>query len=580
MKKKEIITLSVTGCVAVLLILLYCFVFAPMLKTETEYPKPDVREGEGTYLGSLLTLYPEVPNQSIVSIEVENELDSYTFYARENEKGEREIVIKGHEKLAYDATVYAYLNVYTRLPVVPQDTNVYRDVDPSEMAKYGLTDDTCTAKFKITYLENGEEKSHTVLIGDKIMASTSIYYAAYEGRNHVYTMNAQGIDGAILKPLTSYITPNIYHGFQNASTAVVYVDFFGLFVTTDPFDETGESLSTVLQLQKDRKNSSDTSAVFYLNCPTIGEQGVIASTNYISAAFGQLFTAFRGEEVVAILPPEKEARDEILSEYGLAVGQEHYMVYAKGKKETDDALIMYISKEIDGYHYVISTYLAEETVVKVPAEQLYFLGDGEETAVRWTATNSVYAGFNNYLKPNPDINEPGISTIRIYTKGSGINYGGYDVTFNIKIKDDGSILISSTDGKYVYDTSKNTSAKIDGFSTLYAVLIAMPKPQRFSNLTDEEKLALQTQDNLVYELEVVLNSVNGVREVKKYSYYLIDAGYCLCVTELGTLDADNNYTQKSVESVFETMSAHISNVAQAYEKTLKGEHYIQNDYIS
>ena len=575
-KKRELITLSVMGVLALLFILLYSFVFAPMLKTETVYPKPDVQEGESTYLGSLLTIYPEVPNDKVVSIEVENALDSYVFEAITNKDGKREIVIRGHEELEYSAMVYAYLNVYTRLPVVPQDTNVYRNVSDEEMAKYGLTKDTCSAKYTITYLdENDKEQSHTVIIGNKIIASTDIYYVAYEGRNHVYTMNAQGIEGAILKSLPSYILPTIYNGFENASSAAVYIDSFGMFLTTDPYDSTGEKMNDVLMLIKDKKNSTDTSATFILNCPAIGDQGVIASTTYISNVFGQLYTTFAGSEVVAILPTDQAARDEVLKDYGLAVGQEHYMLYAKGAKADDVAMIMYISKEIDGYNYVISTYLAEETVVKVPAEQFYFLGEGEEIAVEWTATNTVNAGYNNYLVGDSSIGEPGVTDIRIFTKGSGSNYGGYDVTFEIQIVSSSEIIIRSTDGKYIFNTKNNSYEYIDGFSTLYSILVAMPKPQRFSSLTEEEKLAVQTEDNLIYELEVWLSD----NTVKKYSYYFINSGYALSVVEIFTYEKGEIKTHTR-EDVFEVLTSHISNVAQAYEKTLKGEYYIQNDYIS
>ena len=74
---------------------------------------------------------------------------------------------------------------------------------------------------------------------------------------------------------------------------------------------------------------------------------------------------------------------------------------------------------------------------------------------------------------------------------------------------------------------------------------------------------------------------NGV--CKKYSYYFINSGYALCVTELGSIKNEGGVSTvvyDSKESVFETSVSHISSVSKAYEMTLKGEYYIQNDFIS
>ena len=87
MKRSEIITLSTLGAIALIVILLYCFVFAPMLFEKNEAKPPEIRDGEGIYLNSFVTLYPEIPSDDIISIDVENEHGGYGFYMTEDEKG-------------------------------------------------------------------------------------------------------------------------------------------------------------------------------------------------------------------------------------------------------------------------------------------------------------------------------------------------------------------------------------------------------------------------------------------------------------------------------------------------------------
>lgn len=611
-KREKIALLSLTG-VALCLILLYFLVFAPMLyEQQATSILPEIEEGEGIYLNTYVTLYPEISSADVLSIDVENEHGSYGFYVTENKNGVKQTVIKGHENLKYSELVYAYLLAYTRLPVVPQDTNIYRDVEPEKMAEYGLTEDTCTVKYTVKYNSNGEEKSHTVLIGKKIMASTNIYYATVQGRDNVYTMNGAGIEGSMIKPLPSYVSPLIYQNFNSAAAAATKINNFALYLT--PTDGSNE-LDYVLLLEKDKSESTDTGSTYYMTCKKIYPQKVMASSLYITNAFGQLFTSFTGEETVAIVPdlPVKPVRKDhadltdeqfdalikeyeseyalafaerqrVLSEYGLGDADEHFMVYAKGDYSSTDAIAIHISKAKDDYYYVLSEYYAQDIIVSVPCENLSFLGEGEETALKWAATNSVYAGFSEYLVVDDPMDENSkkvfVEEITIKTKGSGINYGGYDYTFTVEKVEPAQgksyFVIKSTDGSLVYSTKDNSpDGGIDLFSTLYAVLIVMPKPQAFSVLTPEQKQEITIEENLVYSLEVRLES--GV--CKKYEYYFINSGYALCVSSIGHVEG-SEYVYTRTESVFETSMSHISSVAQAYEKTIKGEHYIQNDYIS
>ena len=133
MKRSQIITLSTLGAIALAVILLYCFVFAPMLFEERQIVLPEIREGEGIYLNTYVTLYPEVSSGDILSIDVENEHGGYGFYMTEDKNGNKQMVIRNYEGLNYTELVYAYLMAYARLPVVPQGSNIYRDVESDEI---------------------------------------------------------------------------------------------------------------------------------------------------------------------------------------------------------------------------------------------------------------------------------------------------------------------------------------------------------------------------------------------------------------------------------------------------------------
>ena len=590
MSKKEKITLATLGGILLALILVYVLAVAPMLYEETKTSPPEVYPGEGLYLGSAISLFPEVKADKVISIDVKNESGEYGFYVTKDENGKSKTVIKGHEKLEYDMTVYAYLLAYARLPVVPMDTNIYRDVE--DLSVYGLTPETCKAEITVKFTgSDGKEETQVIIIGNKIIAYENIYYATIKGRNHVYTMNGAGVESAMLKPLASYVSPVIYKNFDSASKALLHIENFGMFLTTKV---EGETAKDVLILSHDPQQPSDTTVQFVLTCPKIYPQGVVASTSYIVEAFNTLYTTFQGKEVVAIISSSQslEEIDEILKDYGLATGQEQYMLYAKGIKDDADIITMYISKEIEGYHYVLSEYHAERTVVKVAKENLTFLGEGEETALKWTATNSVLAGFNSYLSPQPEIGEPGVSTIKIYTVGNFASIGGYDYTFNVSTAS-GKLYISSTDGTQVFDISKGGDNML--FTTLYTVLVSMPKPTQFTNKTESEIAEIIKSENLIYQLEVKLNdskrdkdeSGNEIGEaygntVMRYSYYLIDAGYSLCVSEIGSVDKDGNfvYDESRTEMIFEVSTRHIFSLAEAYEKTLNRVDFKANDYIS
>ena len=518
-KKKDYVTLSVLGGIFLCLLLVFIFAVAPLLKEETTTRvPPEVLEGEYTN-GVTLSLYTPISDENLLEVKVENSTGEYAFVQEKDDEGKISMVIKGHEKVNYDTAVYAYLSVFAKDPKVPMDGTVIRNVTESQMSQYGTTDLLCKAKVTVTYKEGRETKTHTLLIGNKLMSTTQSYYVTVEGRNHVYLINAPYVDNAILKEICDYIPPAIYTKYKNASEAAIDIKQFVIMLTNR--DDSEESKTVAMIEQEKDSNQATFTTSFLFSYPEIYPQKVIASSEYVVSVFGQLYVNFSGERVVSLNPD-----DATLEKYGLGKSQEQYLIYASNdaEKEEDKINPIYVSKEFIveedgkevGYHYVMSGFNAEVTIVEVPAEQLFFLKTDEQTMLNWAATNSVFAGFSEYLKAGTVDGAPGIKTIRLKTKD-------YDVEFVITIGQNGQISAISTDEKYKFidDLTATDISEMNQFSNLYSLLIYYPMPSRYSNLTNDEKALVCTEKNIIYELEAQGND----GKLYKYTYYTLDEGY-------------------------------------------------------
>ena len=573
-RKKDIITLSVLGGILFALILVFIFAVAPLLKEEeNKRVPPEIFDGEYTN-GANVSLYAPISDKDLLEITVKNEKGEYSFVQRiENDK--IKMVIKDHEKMSFDASTYAYLSVFAKEPRVPLDGTVIRNLTEAQMASYGTTELLCSAQVTVRYKNGDSEGEYVILIGNKVLSKDDSYYVAIKGRGSVYCVSYLSIENAVLKGLYDYISPAIYTKFKNASEAGLAIKNFIIMLA----NQKGDSFGQIVMVEQDEKlQSSTTSASFSFTFPDVYPQKIIASNDYVLGVFGQLYINFSGDSVVALNPNQ-----EVLEKYGLGKEQEQYMIYATLKEQSDDNYIppLYISKEFIegegdkavGYHYIMSGYHAEVTVVKVPSEQLSFLKNDTQTMLDWAATNSIFAGFSEYLRPEPDIFEPGIKEIRIRTKD-------YNEEFIITIGENGQLTAKSKSSKYIFidDLNATEAYTTNQFSNLYTLLLYYPMPSRFSPLKSDEKEALMTDENIIYELEVELN--NG--RLCKYTYYTQDegyAGYALCESSEGKVNENGERVYGLSQVVFDVKSRHIGLIAEAYKIILEGGKINPLDYI-
>lgn len=573
-RKKDIITLGVLGGILLLLILVFIFAITPLLKEEdsTREP-PEIFDGEYTN-GANVSLYPPITDENLLEITVKNDTGEYAFIQQKDENGKVSMVIKGHEKMSYDTLVYAYLSVFAKDPKVPLDGTIIRNLTEAQMASYGTTELLCKAQVIVKCKEGDTEKEYTLLIGNKLLTADDNYYVAVKGRDHVYTVSASFVDNAVIKSICDYISPAIYTKYSNASEAGLAIKQFIIMKA----NQKGESFGEIIMLEQETISSDSTSASFKFTFPDVYPQKIIASNDYVLGVFGQLYINFSGESVVSINPD-----DETLARYGLGKEQEQYLLYASVKDQTDSNYIpaIYISKEFTegegeekvAYHYVMSGYHAEVTIVKVPADQLYFLKDDTQTMLDWAATNSVYAGYSEYLRPNPELEAAGVKQIRIKT-------ADYNETFIITISQNGQLTAKSESGKYTFidDLNATDSYSTNQFSNLYVLLIYYPMPSRFADLNDEELAELTKEENIIYEIEVQLNN----NKLYKYTYYTYDegyAGYALCHGQEGEVNENGEWIYKKPQTIFDVKSRQIGKIAEAYKTILEGGKFNPMDYI-
>lgn len=573
-KKKDYITLSVLGGIFLCLVLVFILAVAPLLKDDgSQRVPPEILDGEYTN-GVNVSLYAPISDANLLKITVENHKDKYSFIQK-LEDGKYKMVIEGHESVTYDAAVYAYLSVFAKEPKVPMDGVVIRNVTDAEMSQYGTTSLLCKAKVSVTYREGKNEKTYTLLIGNKVMSSAQSYYVAVEGRSHVYCINAPFVDNAILKGLCDYISPAIYTKYKNASEAGLDITQFIILLANQKGDTFGE----IIMLEQDREIiGSSTSATFKFTYPEVYPQKIIASNDYVLGVFGQLYLNFSGDRVVALNPSQAT-----LEKYGLGKEQEQYMIYAAVKDQSDKNYIptIYISKEFkieeDGkeksVHYIMSGYNAEVTIVEVPSEQLFFLKNDTQTMLDWSATNSVFAGFSEYLRPETDIGASGVKVIRIKTKD-------FDETFDITIDKNGRLSAIARSGSYSFidKIGATESYTTNQFSNLYSLLLYYPMPSRFNTLSDEDKNAVRTEENIIYQLDVEMND----GKLYKYTYYTLDSeysGYALCESIEGKINENGEREYSVPQTVFDVKSRHIGLIAEAYKIIMTGGSINPMDYI-
>ncbi len=556
MKKKKI-TIAVLFGVLVALILLYFLVIAPLMENQgTQTIEPATpQEGEGLYYGSL-TMFPVIKDDDVISITITNSHGTFSFENKISESsGNYALRLAEYPRLTLNSKILTELRVYA-LNTQCVNPEPLRDCSPEMMAKYGVTKDTCTATYTVKFKENGEEKSHTVYIGDKTLAASGSYFATVEGRDVIYEVDS-GIEGGILLAQTDFVDTLI--ASQYTSTEVVYEVnkiLIGNSGTSTPFVGIGAN----------RIENADTVMVKYTVQYPTNAKNVSASTDYISKALNALLVNFTGSRVVQIDPDEQTR-----AKYGLDASSTKKIVSVGtfDDKEFVFTLSQKMKNEngVDCYYLYAGPATDKDVALIIEVTALGYEFLEEENAIKWVATNSFEAGFTKYIYENAEVGESGVADITISANTNAIkDFKDKFILEHSPHPTDASkgdiLTVTSESGRYTFVdlTNVEDSSYKNEFRNFYAIMVNYPMPNRFNTMTAAEREAKKTQENLILSIRVTLN--DGTK--MGYDYYKLDAANVMCEF------FDDKNPEPTV--VFDTTIQHVDIFATALSQLVSGEH--------
>ncbi len=585
----KIVVLAIVAVLLAAALIVVWFVVLPALEEENKPSEPIyVAPGEGLYLNTMITVYPEINKQDITYLEIKNPSGSYAFhmyYDREMGMENEEMRFVGHEAIDYNKSMYSVLIAYIYLPVSYQSNTVenapMRDVSEEKMREYGVTEDTCQASYTVGYkTDSGETKYHTVYIGHATFSSETTYYVALKGRNSVYRFHQEGVEDCIMASMEEYLSPMIFGKYSSSTEAMVNIERFKIGLTNPDKLGTEDYVRSLIEIVRTGQNADGTINMYDLYYESLGTGAIVktgASTDQISIAFQALYTYFAGESVIAVDPSA-----EMLKEYGLSVSDPCYYITAQFSKDEKDTYSIQISQEKDGYFYTLATTYGEgnHMLVKVPKSTLTFLGSDDKTIFSW-AGKDISSLFYAYLLAMPDDGEPGIASvdIRIQKKNDLTGEITYDIKDGFDIVPNGNggvIATQKTNGKEYVSELNAQGTHENQFTDFYRLLVYFPTPASFNNLTQAQIDALKADDGaLIFEL-VVRDNAGGL---EKYSYYQIGTSLDVMV-EVTKGQVTNGHEVWELPQVnFNVKLSEIDILRINFQKLLAGEDVRPEDYI-
>lgn len=571
--RKKIITISILACVLIALVFVYIFVVLPL--TEEEAPPaapPLTAPGEGLYNNTMVTVYPELDKTKIEYIEISNKDGTYAFHKYyDTSMQAEELRIKGHEKIDYDDSMLSILLAYIYLPVSYQshtEANApMRDVSLEKMKEYGVTEDTCQASYTVGYKENGEMKYHTVYIGEASFTDETTYFVSLKGRNSIYRFHQEGVESCMLVPLEEYLSPFIYGRYENVMIAMASIERFKIGLSNS-VDNTIEDL---VQIVKTGQNADGTTNMYDLYYKSKGTGKITrtgASADQLNKAFTAFYTYFSGDKVVSINPSDEE-----LDKCGLNINDSCYFVTAQFSEDEKDMYTFQISQPIDGYYYTLSTVFGEgnEMLIRIPQASLSFLGSDGKAIFEWAGTD-VSSLFYEYLKRDDKENQPGMYEVSIRVQKKE------DITGNILYNISDKFIIGLDDDNKTVATQQSngkqyaTIDKVNQFVNFYTLLIRLPAPAQFNNMTEAEINALMADDSsIVFQLIARRND----EKVFQYTYYQIGTGIdIMVVTQEGHMDGGAIVFDEEPQISYNTTMSQIDILREQFQKLINGEEVV------
>ena len=216
------------ACVALVGVIVYFAVVAPLLKTQDEYI-PELFDGE-VYQYSSIYILPIYERSEIQSVEIKNSHEQYKLNAVTKETGELTFEIEGSEHISLDAETLSALLADVRVLITNYPAGQERvtaTATQEDLAHYGLDEASNPSWFEVT-LKTGD--SYRIYIGKPLVTTTG-YYVRLEGRTNtvideagnttkydiIYALQSSLADtvlqpsaSVVAKNLTPYVGDNIF----------------------------------------------------------------------------------------------------------------------------------------------------------------------------------------------------------------------------------------------------------------------------------------------------------------------------------------------------------------------------------
>ena len=568
-----IVLFAILGVILVGLIVGLILVFSldTGTSTDTDTVTIEAMDGEDVFNDSILLVYPMLESNQLTKIEIFSEDGDYEFVPTWNEDlGKYKWKIKGYENMLIDQTGFEMLCVW--LTTVTSKEPV-RNATEEQLVRFGV-DESCKNGYAIHFKdENGEEKSYRVRVGNPAYYDgTELYYAYVEGRNHVYKVDSD-VKSYSSYPMLRYLQPIINTFFSSETNALRGIEDFGIYITQG--DENHVSPIITLKLT-DKGESSVEFEVTYAPDEFGRKRKTVASGTYLGEIFTILYTSFVGDEVVCADPTDEE-----LKKYGLSKTDEKYFVNANFTSDAVFAVAnyksldpsFYVSKKIEGYHYVLSKYHGKNVVVKVSADSFGFLKTDNDSLLKWTDTSSVKSGFYESIEENPDTGAPGINKIILKTAN---NEETFYLTTEVGLDKDGNVVdvlvITAQNSGLVFKDNLNAEVAADKnqFRTLFVHLLYYPFIEDFNKKPNEEIDKIVSENKIAYSLTAYLNDGTIV----KYEYYELSVNLAMERELHGKLNNNGTITyEEPIYNYIVTME-HIRNVCRAIDDLLAGTHIV------
>ena len=571
---KTIILFAVLGVILVGLILGLVLLFAldsGNTNTDTSTVKIEAMDGEDVFNDSILLVYPMLESSQLTKIEIFSEDGDYEFVPTWNEDaGKYKWKIKGYESMLIDQTGFEMMCVW--LTTVTSKEPV-RNATEQQLKDFGV-DESCKNGYAIYFKdETGKEQSYRVRVGNPAYYdNTELYYAYVEGRNHVYKVD-NDVKTYSSNPMLRYLQPIINTFFTSETNALRGIETFGIYITKG--DETHVSPIVTLKLSE-KGESSVEFEVTYAPDEYGRKRKTVASGAYLGEIFTLLYTAFSGDDVMCVSPTDEE-----LKQYGLSKTDEKFFIDATF---TSDAVFasssyknldpsFYISKKIEGRHYILSKYHGTDIVVSVSSDSFGFLKTDNDSLLKWTDTTSVKSGFYESIEENSDTGAPGVKKIVLKTSK---NEETFILTSETGIDKEGNVIdilvVTAQNSGLVFKDNLNAELAADKnqFRTLYVHLLYYPFIEDFNKNTNEEIEKIINENNIAYSVTAYLNDGTIVT----YEYYELSVNLAMEREVHGKVNNDGTITyEEPIYNYIVTME-HIRNVCRAIDDLLAGEHIL------